>query len=209
MIAGALMGGSYLHLFSENVRGIHSPRDLKGVELLVLWGGADISTTFYKQAKGMSDSSELMTSRDRGEKILAMAAINEGIPILGICRGAQLLCALGGGKLYQDVGNHGHGYHELHIKGDTRKYVTNSCHHQMMIPTSDMEVLGWSPCLSPVKHGNGSTDPIMDNNNEPEIVYFPKMKALGVQGHPEWLNRGDDLVCITQRLCEELLNAKL
>lgn len=203
------MGGSYSHLFSENVKGIYSPRELKGVDLLVLWGGADIATSLYGQKRGRSHSDEVTSPRDRGEVNLAKAAIKEGIPILGICRGAQLLCALGGGKLYQDVDNHGHSFHPLRLEGDSKQYTTNSCHHQMLIPTKDMVVLGWSPCLSPVKWGECQDEPIMDSGDEPEIVFFPKMKALGIQGHPEWLNKDDDLVRITKTLTEIFLDAKL
>lgn len=71
-----------------------------------------------------------------------------------------------------------------------------------------MQVLASVPARSPMKWEEDA-DPVVDENPEPEIVYFPKMKALGVQGHPEWLTDKDDLVKITKQLTEKLLNVHL
>lgn len=202
MIAGAGFQNSNL----VDTVGVKRPAELVGKKLLILWGGEDISPSIYKQKSGRAYAPDTPSSRDLLEIDLVSHAIDMGIPILGICRGAQLLCALGGGTLYQHVENHVVGHHKLIFQG--KEYTTNSCHHQMMRPTADMEVLAHSPVLSPRKWVEDA-DPVHDDSPEPEIVYFPKMKAIGVQGHPEWLSESHDLVKITKQLVKEKLNVTL
>ena len=108
------------------------------------------------------------------------------IPVLAICRGAQLACAFLGGSLYQDVESH-FGDHMLEIKvsnGDPIRTTTNSCHHQMMIPTSDAEVLATAGYWKSRRwRGDRKVD---EGIEEPEVVLWRAEKILGVQGHPEW-----------------------
>ena len=101
------------------------------------------------------------------------------------------MCALGGGKLWQHVDNHAIGsVHEIVYKGKT--YLTNSYHHQMMRPTEEMEIIAHTPkALSPKKYNEDGEH--LSDEVEAEIVYIPKMKALCVQGHPEWLTDNSDL----------------
>jgi len=186
--------------------GIRRPAELVGKKLLILWGGEDISPSIYKQKAGRAYAPDSPSRRDVMEIELVSHAIDMGIPILGICRGAQLLCALGGGTLYQHVDNHTVGSHPLIFQG--KEYRTNSCHHQMMRPTADMQVLAHAPVLSP-KKWTDDADPVEDDSPEPEIVYFPKFKAIGVQGHPEWLSNDHDLVKITKQLVKEKLDVVL
>jgi anthranilate/para-aminobenzoate synthase component II len=186
---------------------VHSPPQLKGKKLLILLGGEDISPGIYKQDPVRTSAGKEPSRRDQIEINLVKAAIQEEIPMLGICRGAQLLCALGGGSLYQHVNNHVGRDHPVVVKG--KEYWTNSCHHQMMIPTEDMQVLGYSPCLSPEKWLD-QCDPVEVEEEEPELVYMPKMKALAVQGHPEWLSwYNHDYVQLIRNLTGELLHVEI
>ena len=205
MLASAWMYGQDLGKL-KTARRIDSPPQLRGARLLVLWGGEDISPSIYKQEKVLAQAGNHPSPRDKCEINLARAAIQEGIPILGICRGAQLLCALGGGSLYQHVDNHGYGEHKLVYQGE--EMTTNSCHHQMMIPTDEMVVIGYSPCLSPEKYLDQKV-PVVHTDVEPEIVHFPKMNALGIQGHPEWLIESHKLHKLTKYLTGVLLNVEI
>jgi len=184
---------------------VSSPPELKGKQLLVLWGGEDISPSIYKQEVVHAHATPHPSRRDQIEINLVKAAIQEGIPILGICRGAQMLCALGGGSLYQHVEHHG-SHHTIHYKD--REVIGNSCHHQMMIPTEEMQVLGYTKCLSPNKWMD-QPDPITALDDEPEIVYMPKMKAIGVQGHPEWMAYDSQFVQLVRTLTGELLHVEI
>lgn len=69
---------------------------------LLLTGGSDIDPTVYGQKKeGKTDDAD--TKRDETEIILTKTAIDEGLPFLGLCRGAQMLNVALGGELIQLV----------------------------------------------------------------------------------------------------------
>lgn len=200
------IGSAIYHIgLWKGVAVIDSPPELKGKKLLVLTGGADISPSIYNQKVGKTDAGELPSKRDKYEINLVRAAVQEGIPIVGICRGAQLLCALAGGSLWQDVKGHEHISHAILYKGE--ELMSNSVHHQMMIPPADAEVLATTKIvLSPQKWGEDRDTPVEDTSPEPEIVYFPGIKALGIQGHPEWMGQGSPFVKLTNQLIKEYLN---
>jgi gamma-glutamyl-gamma-aminobutyrate hydrolase PuuD len=182
---------------------IFDPDDLDH-DLLILWGGEDISPSLYGDPVVASHAGDKPSRRDAAEMALATRAVERGIPILGICRGHQLLGALNGNKLFQHVDNHIVGSHAIVYKGQILR--TNSCHHQMVIPTDDMEVIAYAPCLSRIKI---TTKKIIDEGDEVEVAYFPKLKAIGVQGHPEWLPRDSDLTKLTIQLLQEKLGVSL
>lgn len=178
--------------------------DLDGVDALVIWGGEDISPTLYneKPTKHCYADEEL-SQRDVLEAEACRSAIERGIPIIGVCRGAQLLCALAGGKLVQDVSNHGSSHA---IKTDDgRSIITSSVHHQMMYPfgmkPEDYKIIAWSE-EARSKHYEGVEEapPV-----EPEIVFFPKIKGLAIQGHPEFMSRGSEFVVYVNDLVKEYL----
>jgi putative glutamine amidotransferase len=77
-------------------------RALDGVDGLVLTGGGDIDPAWYN-----SDRSPLLDppnrERDLFELALFAAARQRELPILGICRGIQLINVALGGTLYQDL----------------------------------------------------------------------------------------------------------
>lgn len=197
MIAHALFQSNYLK--GESLS--HAMQLRKDHKLLVLHGGEDISPLIYGERSVYAQAADHLSRRDAAEIQFVEQARILGIPILGICRGAQLLCCLGGGSLWQDVSNHAGRNHELLFRGET--YWTNSVHHQMMRPTEDMEILAVSPNRSPIKYDESEHE---DLGDEPEIVYIPDLKALCVQGHPEWLGSTAPLVQITNQLMKEKFN---
>lgn len=176
----------------------HQPSN--NLDLVVFFGGEDISPALYGQKPVATSAPKIPSHRDSVEKIVFKAAIEDGLPILGICRGAQLACALLGGKLWQDVDHHDGPDHEVIVDGHS--YTTNSYHHQMMIPTEEMIVIGYTPNRSPFKIGEL---PVKDEGDEPEIVFHPKHKVLMIQGHPEWCPEEHDLSKLTRTLVRTLL----
>jgi putative glutamine amidotransferase len=80
----------------------HAARALEGIDGLLLTGGEDIDPAWY----GADPSPRLHPpSRDRDIFELALFAVarERGLPILGICRGIQLINVALGGSLYQDL----------------------------------------------------------------------------------------------------------
>jgi len=69
---------------------------------LLFTGGEDIHPSFYDEVVE-ERCGRIDQERDRFELELAEAALDRQIPILGICRGIQLLNVVLGGSLYQDL----------------------------------------------------------------------------------------------------------
>lgn len=158
------------------------------IDALVIWGGADISPSLYgHHVSNMCGADAELSERDRVEAGAVLSAIERGIPIIGVCRGAQLVCAVAGGYLLQHVDNHGV-THRM-TTSDGREIKTSSVHHQMMYPYDvEHELLAWSTekrSLRYITEGD-VTDPNMEDKPEAEVVFFPKIKALAIQGHPEF-----------------------
>jgi putative glutamine amidotransferase len=125
---------------------------LDRVEALVLSGGADLDPALYGEERHPSVYGVDRTV-DENEIALARSAIARGVPILAICRGAQVCNVALGGTLHQDLaelpdaGAHGRpgeagGGHEHEITvdpdsllaevfGATR--VVGSCHHHQAV----------------------------------------------------------------------------
>lgn len=72
------------------------------VDGLILTGGADIHPSFYGQTV-LDRCGEIDEERDRFEVELVHAARSRDLPLLGICRGLQVLNVALGGSLYQDL----------------------------------------------------------------------------------------------------------
>lgn len=180
------------------------PAGVKDCSALVIWGGEDISTSFYNEDGGMwTDADRRVTRRDQVEADACKEAIANGIPIIGVCRGAQLLCALAGGKLVQHVDNHARGNHDV-TTVDGKTLSTSSLHHQMMWPYNGVkhELIAWSrePMARTYAFNNEKVAHVIQHP-EPEILWFPEIKGLAIQGHPEFMADDDEFV----QYCMELV----
>lgn len=77
------------------------PSDLAQVDGIIVGGGDDISPELYGMT--LAASARLDPERDALERSLVTAALARNMPILGICRGAQMLNVALGGTLDQDA----------------------------------------------------------------------------------------------------------
>ncbi len=162
------------------------PDDLEKGDVLIIWGGADISPVFYNKPLSKHGCGSVPPSkRDAVEWALMNRAKELECPILGICRGAQMLCALAGGHLIQDVNNHG-GYHTV-ITIDGQEFKTNSIHHQMMYPW-DVKHEMLAVTKKPLATRLMEVDNLINIPSEPEFVYFPEVKGYAIQWHPEMMD---------------------
>lgn len=164
------------------------------IDALVIWGGEDISPSLYGQrASRSTGAGNILSRRDLAESSACLEAIKRGIPIIGVCRGAQLVCALAGGRLIQHVTGHG-GSHSM-TTNDNRTLITSSVHHQMMYPYDvNHELLAWSTTNRSTTYvtEDDKQDEGMEDKREAEVVYFPDIKALAIQGHPEFMNNPEN-----------------
>ncbi len=74
---------------------------LDSLDGIVLSGGADIDPEYLREEP--LDCISINPRRDTQELMLVRMAVDRQIPVLGICRGIQMLAAALGGKLYQDI----------------------------------------------------------------------------------------------------------
>lgn len=161
-------------------------QDITKGDILIVWGGADISPSLYnRDVSKHCGATDKPSKRDAIEWALMQEAVSKDVPIIGVCRGAQMLCALAGGYLIQDVTDHG-GQH-LVSPPDDRPFQplwTNSVHHQMMRPegTDHELLLVAAPRLS--RHYY-DVNVQVEVPNEPEYVYFKGVKGFAIQWHPE------------------------
>lgn len=132
---------------------------LSRIDAILFSGGEDVNPSWYGEAV-WNETVETNPVRDRSDSLLARAALASGKPVLGICRGGQLLNVILGGSLYQDIpsqvaGTHTHRntYHKIGIeKGSVLDTIfgkdsitVNSLHHQaVMTPAPGITVTAWS-----------------------------------------------------------------
>ena len=151
---------------------------------LLLCGGNDVAPEFY--AEENISCQELDTQRDRIELELCRKYLEQGKPILGICRGMQLMNVALGGSLQQDIGPRLHLFHSSWEKPDYRvhpvcaekdsilgqlygeSFPVNSCHHQAL-----------------KELGKGLKATAWAESGIVEAVEHESLPVLAVQYHPE------------------------
>lgn len=149
---------------------------------VVLWGGEDISPELYGETPNQfNESAGPPSRRDLFEWSVLTEAVKLNIPIIGVCRGAQLMCAFDGGKLAQDVAGHQSGHPMMTLNG--KVLVAPANHHQMMLPKEDNQLLAWSSTRRAEFYigENNTIHQLLMGFKEPEAVYFRNLKGVGFQ----------------------------
>lgn len=77
------------------------PADIDAMDGLVVGGGDDIGATLYGGEVSLTIRPD--PRRDELERIMLEKAVDRGLPVLGICRGYQLINVWLGGNLFQDI----------------------------------------------------------------------------------------------------------
>lgn len=163
-------------------------------DLIVFTGGEDINPAMYGE-KSIYRGSHYNNERDANEKAWYLYAKTNKIPMVGICRGMQLFTIMQGGKLIQDiVGHSGRAAHKI-TTIDKNIVNTNSLHHQVCVPYKSSGspinhvMLAWS---DEWEHYSGTKETELlfaEMGRIPEAIWFPDINALGVQFHPEMMQR--------------------
>lgn len=172
-VVGPHYYGSTASVFREY--GYEVVKYIEAAGYIVLTGGSDIDPAIYNEKPGPH------TYFDRERDKVDLKAVEYGdkhnIPLLGVCRGHQLLHAYFGGKLIQDVDGHESGYHEVidHDTGEIRRVI--SVHHQMCIPNNKGHVIASASVINPGEW------------KDTEAIWWDDKRSLGVQFHPEFGDR--------------------
>jgi putative glutamine amidotransferase len=167
-------------------------RVLDGLDGLVITGGRDVDPAAYGQAPHPR-TDEPALDRDAWEFALVRGALARGLPLLGICRGAQVLNVVLGGTLHQHLPDVvGHNQHQL----GNAAFSTSSI--QTVPGTRLAALIGESTDAQCYHHqaiaelGKGLIATAWDTDGVIEAVEIPGQTfVLAVQWHPE--ERLDDL----------------
>lgn len=161
---------------------------IEEADLVMFTGGEDVNPALYGENPHYTTS--FSTYRDDQDIKCFNRAVELGKPMLGICRGSQFLTVMNGGKLIQNVTNHGIGGGHTITDNIGTTFTITSTHHQMHFPF-EMEkglysIVAWSSTKRSDKYeGEGGAIELPKDFVESEIIYFPQTRSLGIQGHPE------------------------
>ena len=186
---------------------------LDRVDALLLSGGGDLNP-LYLGEEPVPGLGGINAKRDLAELLLVRLAFDRQVPMLGICRGIQVLTAALGGSLYQDLASQygqplikhsqdldrTQASHTVTVEPDTllaqlfpqKQLPVNSFHHQAVREPG--------PHLRVCAHATDGVIEAVESNAHKSI--------LGVQWHPECfcLAGNDTMLPLFQWLCNEASN---
>lgn len=153
-------------------------------DLVVFVGGEDVNPALYGEtAHELTRFSEEDDARD-----LAMykRCYEQGIPMLGICRGSQFLHVMNDGKLYQDVDEHNGAHAIWDVRNKIMLQDVSSVHHQMCIENTKggMSILATSSKAR--NRWKNPTERVIGTHADIEAYFYRDSCCLGIQGHPEY-----------------------
>lgn len=193
-------------------------RELYGLlDGLVLSGGEDVEPARYGETPAYPNV-EVVPERDAMELRLLEWALTDGLPVLAICRGIQVLNVALGGSLYQDLPtDRPHAVQHEQQKADPPVPRPQPSHAVTVLPGSFLASLvgegeipinsmhhqgikALAPTLVPVAHAaDGLIEGVEANDPAPSAF------LVGVQWHPEELALGGD--ARSRRLFEAFVTA--
>lgn len=154
---------------------------MERVDGLLLTGGADIHPHRY----GAEPQLQVMpfeTDRDESDFRALAVAVRRGLPVLGLCRGLQVISIARGGTLHQHLPEHApavigsYDPHRLEVSPESRlgaalgSGVSLSCHHHQGIDRlgAGLVATAWAE------------DGVVEGAEDPDAPF-----VVGVQSHPE------------------------
>lgn len=155
-------------------------------DLVVFTGGIDVNPALYGEVKHRSVAFDI--KRDERDMEVYGYCLAEGIPMLGICRGAQFLHVMNGGKLYQDIDGHTGNHAIWDLRTATNIPKVSSVHHQSVRPNKEngMEVVATAREATKRWMNDKEFDAGMGAFADIEAFWYRDTACLGIQGHPEY-----------------------
>ena len=192
----------------DTYHGTGAEEQLAGIQAVVFLGGGDISSTLMAVPQawhGIPDDSPADATRDVSEYLTMAYCLDHDIPVLGLCRGMQMLAVVSGAPLVQDLDTHfddvGKPYHYLHrMQRDAagqRYYiphdvvVTDTC--SLLYALVGADIIRDVPSWHHQAVGDVAGTPLRVTGITPTdgvdiieaIERTDKHFAIGVQFHPE------------------------
>ena len=192
----------------DTYQGTNADSLMRGVQAVVFLGGGDISPTLFAEPQPwhmLADDSPANATRDVSEYLTMAYCLDHDIPVLGLCRGMQMLGVVSGAPLIQDLGNFydemGINYHYLHREQRDDEGKRHYTPHDVIV--KDHNSLLYSIALQDTIHdvpswhhqvvGSVENTPLRVTGLTPTdgvdiieaIERTDKTFVLGVQFHPE------------------------
>ncbi len=160
-------------------------RDLCSCDCLILPGGGDITPAFFGEQN--AGSNNIDTELDILQFQALDYAVKCSMPVLGICKGMQVINVAFGGTIIQDLPTSSIHKYRNKDQYHTTDILTSSCLHRLYGPTAmvnsahhqgvgklgrDLEPIQWCP-----------TDRCV------EAIVHTRLPILGLQWHPERLDQ--------------------
>src|SRR5262249_23141354 len=149
---------------------------------ILIPGGADIHPKFYNES--VTNALPGNMERDIIESALVRTALSEGKPLMGICRGHQMITVVAGGSLYQDLG--------IEFEEEARLHRNSRHHVETRNHTKLAKILGHVvPMVASYHHQavkrvpKGWVIAAVSEDGVIEAIEHPRKPVISVQWHPE------------------------
>ena len=141
------------------------------MDACIFWGGADVNPELYGEK---NTKSSIDRYQDEADAALYKFAKSRNAACIGVCRGAQFLWVVSGGRLVQDLGI---ASHDLTHPVSGQSFTVNSFHHQGIVGDAEgIEILAMHKGVVEAYYGE----------NKDGVLVF------GVQWHPEYVKDGEE-----------------
>jgi putative glutamine amidotransferase len=159
---------------------------------ILFTGGGDISLDYFR-GDLHPRISEVDLNRDIVELGLMKVAANDGKPLLGICRGAQVMNVALGGTLYTHIYDQLKGALDHAYPGDLRRTLVHPVNvneesraaeifGETLLNVNSLHHQGLKDIAPPLRAVGHAPDGLVEVVEMPDHPY-----AVAVQWHPEWL----------------------
>jgi gamma-glutamyl-gamma-aminobutyrate hydrolase PuuD len=191
-----------------------SERGLVDADIVFFTGGScDVHPALYGADPAKAHQSMMFTNQSHIDTMMEYYEVFHeclyvGIPMVGICLGAQFLHVMNGGSLFQDVDNH----YKDHSMWDSKTgevIEVSSVHHQMCRPNDEMEVLGYSSESNERWTDRNTYELVVDDPEKDDIeaFFYRDTACLGFQGHPEYSGYYNYTEWCLKQITECLINS--
>jgi gamma-glutamyl-gamma-aminobutyrate hydrolase PuuD len=172
----------FAKLFTRSM--CYQAKSVLEADLVVFAGGSDVDPVLYGETR--HDTTYFDSKRDEVDMDLFLLCKEQGIPMLGICRGAQFLHVMNGGKLYQDIDGHNGPHSMFDLIAHQHIDRVSSVHHQSVRANvvGGMEIIA-TAAQSTERHLNAQESKIGEEADI-EAFFYRDTCCLGIQGHPEY-----------------------
>lgn len=182
---------------------------------IIFSGGGDINPLLLGE-EPIKELHSITPERDQQELLLARLAYDRQIPMLGICKGIQIINAALGGTLYQDIHTQMEGIRIKHSQDQDRRYPS----HQVTISRGSIleKIFGTELAVNSFHHqacksaAPGLKVTAMSSDGVIEAIESDEFKSImGVQWHPETyiLRNSTEMLPIFDWLISESAEFKL